>query len=61
MQLTPQVFTRNGIGHMVYPEPREPDTRRFSRIRRLSVGQRIGLVAGALALALGIYFFFSYV
>jgi hypothetical protein len=46
---------------MVYAEPRQPDTRRFARIRRVSMGQWIGLVAGASALAFGIYFFFSYV
>jgi hypothetical protein len=46
---------------MIYTEPRQPDTRRFARIRRLSIGQWIGLVAGVSALAFGIYIFFSYV
>jgi hypothetical protein len=46
---------------MVYTEPRQPDTRRFARIRRLSRGQWIGLVVGVFALAFGVYFFFSYV
>jgi hypothetical protein len=44
---------------MIYTEPRQPDTRRSARIRRLSMGQWIGLVVGASALAFGIYFFFS--
>jgi hypothetical protein len=46
---------------MIYTEPRQPDTPRFARIRRFSRGQWIGLVAGAAALAFGVYFFFSYV
>jgi hypothetical protein len=44
---------------MVYTEP--TTERRFSRIRRLSMGQRIGLVAGAFALAFGVYLFFNFV
>jgi hypothetical protein len=58
-QLLNQVFKRSG--QMIYTEPRQPDTRRFARIRRISMGQWIGLVAGACALAFGIYFVFSYV
>jgi hypothetical protein len=57
--LHPKFYKRSG--QMVYTEPTQPDTRRFARIRRLSRGQWIGLVAGAAALAFGVYFFFSYV
>jgi hypothetical protein len=61
---TPRQLLNNGYkrsGQMIYTEPRPADTRRFARIRRLSMGQWIGLVAGACALVFGIYFFFSYV
>ncbi len=52
-------YTRSD--QMSYTDPRQPDRRRFDPIRRISMGQWIGLVVGACAVAFGIYFVFSYV
>jgi hypothetical protein len=60
-QLSPRVFMTDGKVQMIYSDPSRPDTRRFASIRRLTLGQWIGMVAGVSALSFGIYFFFNYV